>query len=498
MTMNNKLFLFFILFVCMWGCKDSELDLGTLKADFTADRQEVPAGQSVVFADQSTGMPSRLYWVFEGGSPDTSILSSPEVLYEMPGEYKVTLRITRGSTTDEVVKESFITVGYSELEADFETGNVIVYTDEPVTFSDKTQGVATAWQWTFTSDDAVLESDEQHPVVTFEVPGTYEVKLVASNPEYSDTETKAAYLTVMDPTDLQAAFQANHTLIPEGGSLTFTNTSIGSAETLKWEFEGGSPAVSEAESPEVTYAESGIYKVKLTVGNAYVTKVIEKEQYVRVIDNNQLVMLLPFDGDVSDVSGSSLQPTVEGNAISFSQPDRLGAVGSTANFAGSSGIVVPDHEALNFGSGDYSVSVWVRTSETGRMMVWQESGKNGTGDNQTWVRLGDNTSDRRIRFATEDGSGGTIINSEVSVSDGSWHLVTAVRQGTKTYLYIDGELIKEASASAVKVVSNTGNFKIAFQEGTTAFSNYFTGQLDDLIVYKRALSAAEVRNLLNY
>ncbi|GAA4796967.1 hypothetical protein GCM10023231_26820 [Olivibacter ginsenosidimutans] len=498
--MKTRLFLFFIVsgLLLPWGCKKNEPDLGPLKAEFAADKQEIQAGQKVVFTDKSTGVPSRLYWTFEGGSPDTSILSSPEITYAIPGQYKVTLRINRGSASDEVVKESFINVGYGQLQADFEVEDTLAYAGDEVTFSNLTTGVAESWKWTFTSGSVVLESDEENPVIKFTTPGLYEVKLVASNPEYADTETKTDYLTVMDPKDLRAAFSANHTLIAAGSSVTFANTSIGSAKTVKWEFEGGSPAISEEENPVVSYAESDRYKVKLTVSNAYVTKVIEKEQYVKVLDAEQLVLLLPFDGDINDISESSLQLSVEGSALSYSQQDRFGVSGSTANFGGATGIVIADDEALNFGSGDYSVSVWVRTTLTSKMMVWQESGKNGSGDNQTWLRLGDNTSDRKIRYATEDASGGTIVNSDALVSDGSWHLVTAVRQGVKTYLYVDGELANETSASAVKVVSNANGFKIGFQEGATAFSNYFTGQLDDIVAYKRALSAAEVRDLLNY
>lgn len=141
----------------------------------------------------------------------------------------------------------------------------------------------------------------------------------------------------------------------------------------------------------------------------------------------------------------------------------------------------------------------VKMSETSRMMVWAESGGDGSQDNQAWLRLGDNTTDRKIRFCVEDGSGSTILNIGQGVSDDVWHHMVCVRQGLASKVYIHGEIVSEASALSARNVSNSQPFKIGAQEsgGGGSYSNYFSGQIDDFIVFNRALTDQEIKDLFN-
>ncbi len=170
--------------------------------------------------------------------------------------------------------------------------------------------------------------------------------------------------------------------------------------------------------------------------------------------------------------------------------------GAAAQFDGNSLLLVQDHPNFNFGTGDFTIACWLNTPSSNRMMVWAESGANGGRDNQTWLRLNDNAQ-RQIRFAVEDGSGGTIQNSDHTVSDGEWHHVVCVREGRVSRVYVDGILIQEGTAPVVKDVSNSQNFKIGAQEtdGGGSYSNYFNGMIDDFLVYRRALNGQEVTDL---
>ncbi len=62
-------------------------------------------------------------------------------------------------------------------------------------------------------------------------------------------------------------------------------------------------------------------------------------------------------------------------------------------------------------------------------------------------------------------------------------------------LYIDGVRVGTATAPALRTVSNAQDFKIGFQEGAASNSSYFTGQIDDVIIYRKALTEAEVQAL---
>lgn len=493
--MRTILNLVMLLLLCMFSCSKNDTGLEPLQADFIVDKDEIAAGDTVIFTDISKGMPSRLQWIFEGASPDTSILASPEVVYELPGTYKVTLLATRGDASDQIIREEYIKVGYGALQADFATESTTVYMQEEISFENLTKGVATSWEWIFKSEDDEIKVTDSDPKVVFENPGIYSVALVASNPEYSDTKQKDGYLTVLDPRDLKADFDLEYSTIPTEYDLKFFDTSIGLAENWQWEFEGASPSVSDEKEPTVRYAQPGTYHVKLTVSNEYTTKTVVKEQAVRVVDNQDLALLIPFDNKLTDLSRNELPVNVQGTGPTFNGTDRSGRQKKVASFGGAGGLVIPDHDALNFSNQNYTVSIWIKSSNTSRMMVWQESGKNGTGDNQSWLRLGDNTTDRKMRFNTEDATGGTILNSDRSVTDGKWNHVVCVREGTKLSLYVNGVFVKEQTANSLKVVSNAAPFKIALQEIVAGYENYFKGDLDDMIIYRKALNETEVKSL---
>lgn len=58
-----------------------------------------------------------------------------------------------------------------------------------VNFTDQSTGYVTSWQWDF-NGDGIIESTLQNPSYTFEQPGCYTVKLIASNTVSSDTLVK--------------------------------------------------------------------------------------------------------------------------------------------------------------------------------------------------------------------------------------------------------------------------------------------------------------------
>jgi PKD repeat protein len=86
--------------------------LRKLDANFSAEPRKIRSGDKVTFTDNSKGdnIVSRK-WTFEGGSPSTSNATSPQVVYNNPGTYRVSLEI----------KNSI-----NEMDVERKTGFVIV------------------------------------------------------------------------------------------------------------------------------------------------------------------------------------------------------------------------------------------------------------------------------------------------------------------------------------------------------------------------------------
>ncbi len=81
-----------------------------LTAAFSVDNSTICTGSSVHFTDQSVGSPTDWNWTFEGGTPSTSTLQNPVVVYSAPGVYDVTLEVSTGTITNTVINEDYIHV----------------------------------------------------------------------------------------------------------------------------------------------------------------------------------------------------------------------------------------------------------------------------------------------------------------------------------------------------------------------------------------------------
>jgi hypothetical protein len=81
---------------------------------------------------------------------------------------------------------------------------------------------------------------------------------------------------------LTADFMADATSIEEGDMVTFSDLSMGTITSWSWEFEGGDPASSDEQNPEVTYVLEGVYDVTLTVSDGTNSSTMTKEDYIAV------------------------------------------------------------------------------------------------------------------------------------------------------------------------------------------------------------------------
>lgn len=80
------------------------------KADFSADRTTICAGESVSFIDNSYNAVNGWDWTFTGGSPASSTSQNPTIQYNTPGLYEVVLNATDGNNNDDETKVAYVRV----------------------------------------------------------------------------------------------------------------------------------------------------------------------------------------------------------------------------------------------------------------------------------------------------------------------------------------------------------------------------------------------------
>lgn len=78
---------------------------------------------------------------------------------------------------------------------------------------------------------------------------------------------------------------------------------------------------------------------------------------------------------------------------------------------------------------------------------------------------------------------------------GQWYHVVGVYDNTAMKIYLNGSLVNSGTFDLTAIPSNSVATTIGMQNGGSG--SYFDGMLDDVRVYSRALSAAEVLQLYN-
>ena len=82
--------------------------------------------------------------------------------------------------------------------AKFSAPKRVVCQGETIQFTDESFNLATGWAWTF-AGGTPSSSSSQNPSVTYNTPGTYAVKLVATDGSTNSTSDIAGYITVLAP-----------------------------------------------------------------------------------------------------------------------------------------------------------------------------------------------------------------------------------------------------------------------------------------------------------
>ncbi len=263
-----------------------------LGKDTSATVVEVTSGVPMTFTNLSTGCPNSFSWIFEQGTPGTSQDKNPTVTYNVPGYFDVQLTAINGKGSETLVKANYIHVvpgiNFSADQTRVPYGTV-------VTFTDLSSNSPTAWAWEFQGGTPPT-STLQNPMVTYAVdPGSidpenpvgsvsYPVKLTVTIDGTTHSLTRDAYITVTAHKPV-TGFTANVTTVKGGEPVVFTSTSTNNPSQLYWNFSGGSPASSIAETPTVTYAKKGTYNVVLVATNDGGSDTLTRTGYITVTED---------------------------------------------------------------------------------------------------------------------------------------------------------------------------------------------------------------------
>jgi hypothetical protein len=215
--------------------------------------------------------------------------------------------------------------------------------------------------------------------------------------------------------------------------------------------------------------------------------------------NAGLVAYYPFDGDTRDHSGNGNDCTVVGTGATLTT-DRHGNTNAAYQLENNTYMDCGSGSSLDI-MGDLTLSAWVNpdaVSLTGinRIVVGTASYLMGIND-QNLAAAGQCDLTQGPFFALKGQSATPFLCSPTKISAAStWHQIVGVYVANSAVtLYLDGSLVASiAQGVPSSVYANSEHLQIGPNVGAN-YAAYFAGSLDEVRVYGRALSSAEIAAL---
>ncbi|OWK38305.1 LamG-like jellyroll fold domain-containing protein [Fimbriiglobus ruber] len=319
----------------------------------------------------------------------------------------------------------------------------------------------------------------QNTVATFSQAGTYTFQVTITDLDGLSTTSNVTVTVQQTATSLTLTPTVRD--VVTGGQLQFTATAstdqFGQPVALTWSAAAG------------TVNSSGLYIAPGTAQTDTVSVTGGGLTAQAAIEDTTVVPFAHWrfdDGSgttTADASGNNHPGTIANATWT------TGVSGSALSFNGSTAkVTFGTGPSLN-GTTDFTLAAWVRTTATTNGVIVQQRDANGyVGEYRFSV-----ASDGTVHLMVYGSTGYQYdFGTTQAVNDGQWHQVTAVRQGTNGYLYIDGTL----SASATGTVQSlSGTISVAVGADIRDNDSYFNGDIDDVRIYNTALTAAQIASL---
>jgi hypothetical protein len=212
-----------------------------------------------------------------------------------------------------------------------------------------------------------------------------------------------------------------------------------------------------------------------------------------------LVAYYPFNGNANDESGNGHHGEVQGAALTA---DRHGVPVSAYGFDGTKDMINLGDQWGDFGTDPFTIALWVYRKTTSNCDAFVSKGKYGK--SAQWNLVTANPTDNgmtprnQIRFhLTSTGSNGNTIHSTSQVGTKTWHHVVIQRNTRGLNMFIDGYLDASLTCSPLNADSSVP-VRCGFVDTWQPNEYRMNGDIDDVRIYNRALSAAEVKSLYDY
>ena len=300
------------------------------------------------------------------------------------------------------------------------------------------------------------------------------------------------------------AIEANPPTVFLGNATEVSCTAIdkdGDKLTYEWTADAGT-----FENPNVAKTkwtppdEGGTYRLKCTVSDgqgkrwAFVSVAV-----VEIGIPEGVAAFWPFESDFKDYAGTNHATKGTDGPVINNDDARIGI--GCAEFDGEDGDVessiLLDGTNLKMGpDDDFTFTLWINTEDEDAFIFGKTFNGNYIADEGDQIvgakglMLGGGT-----LYFDIWGIGGA--EGEDPINDGDWHLAAVVKSGMHLIIYVDGEVYAESDMEEWSLDGETVITMGAGSEEGDTWPGTFSGLMDDVRFYQKALTADDINAIYN-
>ncbi len=451
--------------------------------------QSVTQGSPATFSVTATGTALNYQWLKNGASIGGATAASYTISSTTTNDaasYSVVISNAVGSTNSATAT---LTVNVPPVITTQPVSQNINQ-GSPVTFSVTASGTAPLnYQWLKNGTNISGATSSSYTISSVATTDAANYTVAIANVAGS-TNSSAATLTVNVPPTITTQ-PASQTVIV-GNPVTFTVAATGTAPlSYQWQKNGANI--------------SGATTASYTIGSVATN---DAANYTAIVTNiagsvtsstATLTVNAPFgdwhfdDGTGTVATDSAAVPhngTVSGTNATWV----TGIKGNALQFTGVSNYVAFGTGPSMSGTNNFTIAAWIKTTSTNTGVIMQQrDAANYNGE----YRLSINGTGTVEFMLYGDGAYQFDFTTTNVLNNGVWHYVVAERNGLAGNIYLDGNPTPVATATGTGIKNLTNIINVAVGRDIRDNTGNFTGTIDEVKLYKVALSGADVSGLYN-
>jgi hypothetical protein len=197
------------------------------------------------------------------------------------------------------------------------------------------------------------------------------------------------------------------------------------------------------------------------------------------------------NGRINDVSGQGNHGYAQNIATSTFYVS--GQLGQAGNFDGvNDSIIISDANSLDI-SNSFGISFWFKPSDLSQSQTYLLGKLTNAGGDNAYGVIWEYANNKVQFYSNTTDPGYPAASTDISISDTNWHHIIYNYDGTTFRGYLDGVSAITPVTTSFSLGASTGQLLLADFDNTAGEN--FKGYLDDIRIYSRSLTTAEIARL---